>query len=319
MTRPVHVRNSSKKLRFLTSRRALALSVALTLLVAGLGTLFTYRHEAYRQVALQRVADQAAGVGNDEQRALNLLDEILRIGNLDPGSAVIDDDPAGTLIRGWGYCDSIAMAFVQVAERMGFQGQLVFLQNPDTGTSPHTLATLKLGDEWRVFDVLYRGVSRNTDGALATLKDIASTRAPVTSPKVQAAWFANPTIFYQSRPPNTLRDHARSAARWAVSLMPSWTMRAAQDVYVRTGPPVYVENNGKVWEDWQEASDLDYWKARNYDVFGRSEPAQEMYRRVLEDDPTSPHAAPSQTFLRQATDPGSIPTYTTQTGPEAKG
>lgn len=300
-----------RTLSSLPSKRALAFLVVTIMTAAIVGTLYNYRHEAYRQIVLQRVADQVADEGTDEDRALALFAEVLRIGNLDPGSAVIDDDPAGTLLRGWGYCDSIAMAFVQVGERMGFEGQLVFLKNPETGTSPHTVATLKVDGEWRVFDVLYRGVSRAADGQLATLEDVATTRAPLTSPKVQAAWFRDPTVFYQTRPAQTLAYRARSAVRWGVSLLPSWTMRFAQDLYIRTQPPTYVETNGTVWEDWQDAADLDYWRARNYDVFGRSDQAKRMYAEVIQ-SPGSPYAGPARTFLMQAKDRRSIPTYTTQ-------
>jgi hypothetical protein len=293
-----------EKSRALGNRRAaaafLVVSVALGAVVA---TLIVSRHAAYRQVALQQVADQVAVGSNAEVQALNLFDEILRIGSLDPGDAVIDNDPAGTLIRGWGYCDSIAMAFVQVAERMGFEGQLVFLEDVATDTSPHTVATLKIDDEWRVFDVLYRAVSRDSGGTLATMADIASSKAPVTSPRVEATWFADATVFYQTRPAKTVRDRGKAVARRAVALLPSWAMRLAQDAYLLGAPPTYVETNGEVWEDWQEAADLDYWKARNYDMFGRLDRARPLYERLVGQAPTSSHAASARLFLRQANDP----------------
>jgi hypothetical protein len=301
------------KLRALRRRRVVA-ALLLTFVALGavVATLFVNRHAVYRQVALQHVADQVAAGRDAESQALVLFDEILRIGGLDPGDVVIDDDPVGTLIRGWGYCDSIAMAFVQVAERIGFEGQLVFLQDPDTGTSPHTVATLKIDGEWRVFDVLYRGVSRGSDGSLSTVEDVASGRAPTTSPSVEAAWFEKVAIFYQTRPAETMRDRGKTMARQAVTLLPSWAMRLAQDAYLLGAPPTYTETNGQLWEDWQDDLDLDYWKARNYDMFGRLDRARPLYERLVGQAPISRHAASARVFLRQAMDPQTVPTHTTK-------
>ena len=298
--------------RIRRSKKVVAACLTVLMLATLVAALVVERHAAYRQIALQNVADRVPSAPRDEARALALFDEILRVGSLDPGDAVIDDDPAGTLIRGWGFCDSIAMAFVQVAERLDLEGQLVFLKDPDTGSSPHTVATLKLDGEWRVFDVLYRAVSRDPDGSLATMQDVASGRAPITSSLVQAEWFEKPTVFYQTRPADSLRSHGRGIAREAVALLPSWGMRLAQDAYLRSSPPTYVETNGEVWEDWQDASDLDYWRARNYDVFGRTDEAEASYKRLMDRAPSSRHADSARTFLEQADAPESAPRHTTR-------
>jgi hypothetical protein len=289
------------------------LVVLVVLVAAGSLAIVGEREAVYRQVVVQQVANQVPRAGDDEQIALALFDEILRIGALDPDDLVIDDDAAGTLIRGFGYCDSIAMAFVQVAERLGFEGQLVFLQNAETGgTSPHTVATLKLDGEWRVFDVLYRAIARDHDGEIATAADIAAGRSPVTSPLVQASWFAHPQIAYQTATVDGLRGRAKSAVSSLVAFLPSPLIRVAQDAYLRATPPTYVETDGKVWEEWQDPSDVPYWKARNYDVFRRFDLARPLYEQVAADR-SSAHATSAEVFLRQIRDPNSLQGFDTAT------
>lgn len=260
----------------------LKLGLALVLVFAVAITLLAHhhRHAIYRQVLLARVADTGAGPGLSEQEtALELFETIGTLGALQP-DVTIDDDPAGTLIRGWGFCDSVAMAFVQVAERRGLRARLLFLQDREQGISPHSVAAVFLHGEWRVFDVQNRTFSQLSNGELATATDIAAGRAPPTAPWVQPGWFDEPTVAYEAAAEGGFRNRARTMARAAARFAARHAGNQLQDLYLRTRPPVYVDVTGKVWENWSGRGELAYWRARNYDVFGREDRAEAWYRKA---------------------------------------
>ncbi|MGH2498746.1 MAG: hypothetical protein ACRDF0_01415 [Candidatus Limnocylindria bacterium] len=195
-------------------------------------------------------------------------------------AVVIDDDAAGTLLRGWGYCDSLAMAFVQVAERRGLRGQLLFLSNED-GVSPHAVATIKLDGEWRVFDVLTGVASRRSDGAIATPQDIASGRAASTGSWIAASWCEAPQVFYQTSRPSGVRGWIRGAAFLMADVVARTIPSVVQDLYLLTEPPSYRDIHGSVWADWRGPAERALWRARNYEVLGRLELARHAYEKVM--------------------------------------
>ncbi len=47
--------------------------------------------------------------------------------------------PAGVWVRQFGLCDRQSWLFAELAYQAGFQTQIVYLVNPDTGESPHTI------------------------------------------------------------------------------------------------------------------------------------------------------------------------------------
>jgi hypothetical protein len=85
--------------------------------------------------------------------------------------SVVDDHPFGTLVRGRGFCDPQAMAFVTLLREIGLRGQVLFLKNQD-GISPHTVATVELNNETYVVDPLYGAIPSTTDGEWLTLEEI---------------------------------------------------------------------------------------------------------------------------------------------------
>jgi hypothetical protein len=58
-----------------------------------------------------------------------------------------------------------------------------------------------------------------------------------------------------------------------------------------------VDVTGEVWEDWSELADRAYWRARNYDVFGRDQMAAEEYQLAIRQG--SRHTAAAQLFLQR--------------------
>lgn len=234
------------------------------------------RHAIYRQVLLARVADLATDAGEPEQMALDVLEHVRAVAPLHPPE-VIDDTPADTLVRGWGYCDALAMAYVQLLERIGMRGRMLFLWN-DEGISPHTVAAVHLDGDWRVIDPQTGVVPRTANGAIATVDDIASGAAPITGDWVEPPDYERATVFYETAT-GRLRRAARAVAEVAASAAP----HLVQDLYLATPPITYVTIDGVVWEDWTDPDDRFYWRARHYDLFDRHAKARAAYNAVGHD------------------------------------
>lgn len=250
--------------------------LAVAILAAGVAGLYLKREAVYRQILLAQVADLATDAEDPEQQALDVLDHIRQMAPLRP-SEVIDDDPAATLVRGWGYCDSLAMSYVQVLERIGLRGRLLFLWD-EQGTSPHTVAAVWLDSEWRIIDAQTGVVPRTESAEIASAADIAAGSASVTGGWVEPGDYGRATVVYETPGEHGL---ARRAARAGAEAVAAVASTLAQDLYLATSPPTYTSNDGKVWEDWTDPGDKAYWRARHYALFGRDADAADAYRAAL--------------------------------------
>jgi hypothetical protein len=255
------------------------ISLVLASLAVTFVGAFLARHAMYNQLLLAAVAEQAEGDG-DEQVALNLLGHTVRLAPVQPeDNTVVDDNAAGTFIRGGGWCDGVAMALVQAAELRGIPGRILFLYGAD-GVSPHTVAALKIDREWRVFDVQSNSAPLAEDGELATAEDIAQGRAPVPATWIKSDWFSRVEVFYEtpsSGAKPAVRNLVRALARLGAAAAPS----LLQDAYLAaTDPPTYVTTEGVIWENYADSGEAELWSARNLHVFGRFREAREAYQRA---------------------------------------
>lgn len=255
----------------------MVVAVVVVALVGG----YAARATIYRQVLIARVADLAAETDmTEEQQALAVLNEISRIAP-NPPEVVIDDDPASTLVRGWGFCDALTMSYVQTVERLGLRARLLFLHNEET--SWHSVASVWIDGAWRLIDVQYGTVSRTPDGRIATPEDIASGRAETTTTSaVDPSWYVDPQVFYETGAGYTgWKAAARGGLVVGAEFVARWVPGLAQDLYLLTPPRPHVAVNGPVWEDWSGPGDVTYRRARHYDVFGRWEKARAAYERTV--------------------------------------
>lgn len=254
------------------------------------------RHDVYRYILLERVSQRVFPAESDrEEVVLEGLERIREIAPID-SRVVLDDDAASTLVRGFGFCDGISMAYVQLLERAGMRGRLTFLRRPD-GSSPHTIAEVQLGGEWRVIDVFTGRVSRTKDGELATAADIATGRAPTTH-DVEPAVYGNTHAFYTS--PEESEGGVRGVTRVFAAAANRAGAGLIQDLYLRRSPPPMSTTAGAVWEDWANPGDRAYWRARHYQLFGRMERAADAYRTAL--DLGTSRSADARLFLARVRD-----------------
>lgn len=118
--------------------------------------LLEARDQAYleRCLFLRAVALQVtAGAANDIARANRLFAFVCD--EIQPRAQATDHAwPEDILIRGYGSCDQSAWVLCSLAEQIGIKSMVVFLRDPATGISYHTVAALRLGRRWQPFDTL---------------------------------------------------------------------------------------------------------------------------------------------------------------------
>jgi len=64
-------------------------------------------------------------------------------------TTIITDDYVNIIKRGWGYCDQMAHVFATMATYVGLEAEQLQLFSDD-GSSPHTLAMVKIDGKWRI-------------------------------------------------------------------------------------------------------------------------------------------------------------------------
>jgi hypothetical protein len=86
-------------------------------------------------------------------------------------SPSIDDNFYDIARRGFGYCDQLGHVFATLATLSGHDARLLFLMRAD-GSSPHTVAEIRVGDIWALCDPYFGAVLHNEANQLVTVEDV---------------------------------------------------------------------------------------------------------------------------------------------------
>lgn len=86
-------------------------------------------------------------------------------------SPLIDDNFYGIARRGFGYCDQLAHVFATLAALSGHDARLLFLRKAN-GSSPHTVAEIRVGDVWALCDPFFGAVLHDDANQLVTVEDV---------------------------------------------------------------------------------------------------------------------------------------------------
>jgi hypothetical protein len=78
-------------------------------------------------------------------------------------TTVITDDYVNVIKRGWGYCDQMAHVFATMATYVGLEAEQLQLFSDD-GSSPHTLAMVKIEGKWRIASTWRGVIPKNSKG-----------------------------------------------------------------------------------------------------------------------------------------------------------
>ncbi len=121
---------------------------------AARSALLEPRDAAYLAERIRLRATAAAatrGATTDGERAERLFDLVVReVAPVAPDD--LHERPEEILVRGYGACDQSAWALVALAEQVGIPGVIVYLRPTPDAPSPHTLAALRIGPGWRLYD-----------------------------------------------------------------------------------------------------------------------------------------------------------------------
>jgi len=89
--------------------------------------------------------------------------------------------PDMVLLRGYGVCDRGAWAFCTLLEELRIPAYVIYLRDPDTGVSRHTIAGAEIGGTIRLFDT-YAGMPViDATGRIASLQDVLKDPARIDS------------------------------------------------------------------------------------------------------------------------------------------
>lgn len=97
--------------------------------------------------AFKKIAEDIAGSQEDPSAAVSALFEEVR-GGLEPRALALEKIlwPYTVWKYGRGLCDRQAWVLCELAYQLGFETQIVYLRDPDTLISPHTIAEIRKGN-----------------------------------------------------------------------------------------------------------------------------------------------------------------------------
>jgi tetratricopeptide (TPR) repeat protein len=288
---------AESKRRRLVGRRAWLAIGLLVLVAAGAGAWAIRRgvhHDLYAAVFLPVVARRAAGddaVPPDEVAARLEQFVYVSIRSLsDSDMPETGDASQDILLRGYGYCDQSVFAFIHLLQEKDVSSAMTFLYDAN-GVSVHTVAEVFLGGKWRVFDTLFGFVPRRADGALATVREVASNPALLTGSRASADWYRDARVQLLRGPERRKRGmpiltYLRQAGvRRLVALTPAWVIDALQDLYLRLPPPRQSDHRFAQGSPEYRL----FFRARNYHVFRRARAAEAAYEAILRTYPEGGH------------------------------
>ena len=269
-------------------------AVGALIALVGLFVATSLHDGAFRFLAMSKASVVATGSAeSDGESAVNTLRYLVEHTPIPPQgvqgdpafTAVIDDHAWGTLMRGRAYCDSLAMAYIQLIEQAGLEGQLLFLRD-ESETSPHTVATVRVDGEWLVVDALYGAIPVGEGGEWLSAQEMAqlgrdgtSTGYRTTPPRViqgysdsfvPTEWFSEATVFYETD--TNSKSFARDALERVLRPIASQVLPVVSSLrQVFNADVAYLRS-----KESPVSGDVAYAGARQADLLGESQEAKEL-------------------------------------------
>lgn len=247
------------------------------------------RDRLYREVSYQFLADRiTAGAKTDEERAIRLFEFVHLQVNV-VGAQVVDDNPWNDLVRGIGWCDQQSWDLATLLSKQNVHARFAMLRKAD-GVSPHTVAEVRLGERWVLFDQLNGLYYHKPDGELATLEEVTGDVALIAAepkiqqltPEIRDAFLGSiahvyPTGQEPTRWSSLLLKKNRSTGQRlanqtiqiAVRTLGAPFAHAYQDLYYLAAGPA-------------RSAEARFRRARNYHLYDRLAQAEHEYRSVAE-------------------------------------
>ncbi len=248
------------------------------------------RYLLYKHISYEHVAARIAGPATDPADAMSRLTMFVHDNLTAGGGEVIDDQSWDTLVRGIGWCDQQAAAAANLLAMRGIEGRMVMLV-PRSGPSNHTVLEARVDGRWVVLDPLTGMVFSHADGRLATIAEIhADQRLFFEHPRylsVGARQRDDLATLYEGilqtpdravRWPSPLVDNASTWRRWFADK----AVKSIYTIFGGTFAGAYQDLDFWLEGSRNDAADL-YARARGYQLYGRTEAAVVLFRRLTEE------------------------------------
>ena len=249
-----------------------------------------WRDHAYRTLLYGQVAQRVTQHCATRQEVLDRLAEYVQTHLWTPGDAVpYDGTPADNLIRGIGWCDYQAKTYAILLATRDIPARYAMLLEAG-GNSPHTVAEVRQGDRWGVYDVLFGVRFVDDQGRPLTLEALSAApglldRQPLVA-RLGRQW-----------PDNVAGIHAAYDKVLPLAVPPRRSRPGTQSLspfdrlllfYARIGGPRFVawyQDQYLASEAWaRAATPADRLRlARHWDLAGRTDAARTAYRRCIQD------------------------------------
>jgi len=167
-----------------------------------------YGYFLFRKIGLNLTANIKGDFNKAKAVALWAFDTI-KPPEGDSRYSAIDDNFLRIYKRGYGFCDQSAHVYATMMHWLGFEAKLLMLRKED-GTSPHTVAVVKVNGRFMAVDTMYRFIFADGKGVPAAIDElegseifkkylevINTTRGSLKMEPVEmkAAWFKNGNCF----------------------------------------------------------------------------------------------------------------------------
>jgi len=254
----------------------------------------------YSTVTFEVIANRIAPAREDKQQQAHQLFDYVRMNIFLPrGSLPYEGKPLDYLIKGVGWCDYMARVFNRLLAQRGIPARYAMMMPREEGPSVHTLNEVYLGEKWGVFDPLTGVIFDDGRGGYYSLDEIS----------------ADSSIRDRNLRISAIRELSGSeedfyAAMFPIKYSPSRSEAVTEDIHIFDWITMkYVDLFGRPfsdnYQDFYLSSKTDILEgaeklfslARNYDLYGRMDKAEETYRLLSQRYPASSYAEDSQFFL----------------------
>ena len=205
------------------------------------------------------------------------------------GAPVLETANREVLLRGFAFCDQAVYVFIHLLQAREVSGRMTYLYRPD-GVSPHTVAEVQLGGDWRVVDVLFGFVPRRPDGNGASVRDLIGQPELLGTSRVPVEWYRHAKVKLVRGPARRRQGGdpwpfiRQAFVRRVVRLTPRWVADRLQDLYLRLpalpiADPRFADDPAAAWL---------FFRARHQHVLLRSHEARAGYEEFLRRYPAHP-------------------------------
>lgn len=304
----------------------LAVTIALALPASAILLSQSLREYLYREISYQLLADRIAGNETDPEKIAMRINDFVHESLYPSGGPVLDVTSWNDLVRGIGWCDQDDWTLATLLSKKNIHARFAMLKDKQ-GSSPHTMAEVYLGEQWRVFDPLYGLVFRSSrDQSLATMSDLSENPSRIFDnpriralpeksrrkveelfsrvfpiPKEPVRWA--PLLLMKNR--SLVRQTVNNVIGLSLSLFGPRAAYLVQDLYLGMLPNRLIaldrgikSGSGPVTLTKSEDPALFlYYKARNHHLYERATLAEKFYKEIILRYPESPYAEKSSFFL----------------------